>query len=183
MPETRVERGLFALGILAIAALGILIAHLWPNTQTLRATPGSVSPPTSSSVPRSHGTSARLSTNRRDASPATTATTRARTTTTGVAPSTVTATTTTAGARPVSLVVTAKADTWLEVRANSAAGPVLYASTLTAGSSKAFHARALWARFGAAGNLSARLDGKAFPLPSGTYDAAFDRHGFRRVGA
>lgn len=46
-----------------------------------------------------------------------------------------------------------------------------------------FRARVLWARFGAAANLSARLNGEPVRLPSGTYDATFDRHGIRQAGA
>jgi RodZ C-terminal domain len=83
----------------------------------------------------------------------------------------------------VSLLVTAKTDTWLEIRSGSSTGPVLYSGTLAAASTKTFRARTLWARFGAAGNLSTRLEGKPIRLPSGTYDATFDNHGFRPAGA
>jgi hypothetical protein len=83
----------------------------------------------------------------------------------------------------VSLLVRARTDTWLEIRSGSPTGSLLYSGTLSATSTRTFRARALWARFGAAGNLLVRLDGKPINLPSGTYDAAFNSHGFRRIGA
>jgi len=43
VPETRVERGVFVLGVLAIAALGFLVAHLWHHTHGVAAAPGTTS--------------------------------------------------------------------------------------------------------------------------------------------
>jgi hypothetical protein len=172
MPETRIERGLFVLGLLAIAALGFLVVHLWHHRQAAVA---AAQPTSVSGSPRT----SRVASTTRATRPATTS---RRTESTKPKTTRVAKTTPEPSAGTVALRVTARSSTWLEVRSNSATGTVLYAGTLTTGSSKAFRARALWARFGAAGNLSARLDGKTFPLPSGTYDAAFDRHGFRRVG-
>ncbi len=161
MPETRIERVLFALGLAAIAALGFLVAHFWHNSHA------DTSPPAPTSV------STHPLTTSRTRPAATTATTR----------TVVTRETNTAPAGgAVSLLLTAKADTWLEVRSGSANGPVLYDGTLAAGSSKRFRAALLWARFGAAGNLSARVGGKPLQLPAGTYSATVDRHGLRQVG-
>ena len=163
MPETRVERALFALGLVAIAALVLLVLHLRHHTHDVAGSAATTRPAAATTAP-----------------PTTTdSTTGARTTT-----STTTRTTATSPAAAlVSLGLTARADTWLEVRSGSATGPVLYDGTLAAGSEQHFRAPVLWARFGAAGNLSARLDGKALQLPSGTYSTTFDRHGFRRLAA
>jgi Domain of unknown function (DUF4115) len=159
MPETRVERALFVLGLAAIAALGFLVVHLWHNGQSARATPvdTSVAASPRATTPTIVTTSKTVSTRQARRPPA-------------------------SRAALVSLRLTAKSGTWLEIRTSSATGSVLYAGTLPAGSSRTFHARALWARFGAAGNLSARLGGKSLRLPSGTYSAMFDKHGLRRVG-
>lgn len=83
-------------------------------------------------------------------------------------------------ARRVALTVTATgASTWVEVRAASANGPVLYAGTLSAGARKSFHtAGRFWARFGGAGNVAVALNGRPLHLPTGTYDALFDSQGF-----
>jgi Domain of unknown function (DUF4115) len=159
MPETRVERAVFVLGLAAIAALGFLVAHLWHNRQAVQA----ASATTSVAAPQR-------------------ATTEMIATTTKTEATRETRTTPASAAGLVSLRLTARSGTWLEVRSSTATGSVLYAGTLPAGSSKAFHARALWARFGAAGNLSARLGGKPLLLPSGTYTAMFDKHGWRRLG-
>jgi cytoskeletal protein RodZ len=166
VPETRLERGVFILGVLAIAALGFLVVHLWHSPRGAAPSPGTA---TLRTLTRTSPTTSPT----QSTAPATTAssTTLARTTTSAVtAPAT--------GA--VSLVIRARVDTWIEVRSASSTGRVLYSGTLAAASSKTFHARSLWARFGSAGNLAARLDGKPVPLPSGTYDATFDAgHGFR----
>jgi hypothetical protein len=155
---------MFVLGLLTIAALGFVVAHLWHHAHGVAA----ASPPTKRSAPASPPSHTRPVRN----GLTTTARRTLPTTTTRVEHAT----------SAVSLVLTASADTWFEVRSGSATGSILYAGTLPAGSSRAFHARSLWARFGAAGNLSARLGRKRFRLPSGTYSATFDRHGFRRLG-
>lgn len=167
-------------GIFAIAALGFLVAHLWRNAHNAAATPSPQPRSAPSSVATTqHATSAAATT-------ATLSITSARTTTsangTTTAVTTHPAATSAAATGVVSLLVAARNDTWLEVRSGSSTGPLLYSGTLVAASTKTFRARGLWARFGAAGNLSARLDGKPIRLPSGTYSAIFDHHGFRRVG-
>lgn len=170
MPETRVERALFVLGVLGIAALGFLVAHLWHHTHGAAA-PGTAPLPTLSQA-RTTGT-------RRPAQNATSTTTSASTT--GAQTTTPATTATTAASGTVFLLLKAKTDTWLEVRAGSSTGSVLYSGTLASGTTKIFRARSLWARFGAAGNLSARFNKQVLHLPSGTYDATFDGRGFRRA--
>lgn len=164
------------LGVLAIAALGFLVAHLWHHNHGVTAASS-----TSLSLPA-------LTTSARRPAKSSPTTTVARTTTrlrTTTQADTRAATTTAASpaAGQVSLLLTAKSDTWLEIRTLNSTGSLLYSGTLGAGSTKQFHAKSFWARFGAAGNVLARLGGRAVSLPSGTYDAIFDNHGFRRVGA
>jgi hypothetical protein len=79
-------------------------------------------------------------------------------------------------------VLAANVETWIEVCSGSASGAVLYTGMLPAGSSTAFRSRSLWARFGSGVNPSARFDGKAIHLPSGTYDAMFDGRRLRHLG-
>jgi uncharacterized protein DUF4115 len=175
VPETRAEKSLFVLGILAIAALGFLIAHLWHHTHGVPA----VSP----SAPLS--TAARSPSGSRPASSAAATTRPASTSAARKSPPVKkhpVAGTNAPAKGGVSLLLVARIDTWLEVRSASSTGHVLYSGTLVAGSAKSFRARSIWARFGAAGNLSARLNRKELRLPSGTYDAIFDSRGFQRLG-
>jgi cytoskeletal protein RodZ len=54
MPETRLERALFVLGLAAIAVLGVLIAHYWHNTSTaapLRSATAADALPTTDAAP------------------------------------------------------------------------------------------------------------------------------------
>lgn len=174
MPETRIERAVFVLGVVAIAALGLLVARLWHHTHSVAA-----ASTTSLSPPAPTTSEARQA----QTSPATTetrSTERARTTTPA---STRPLTSTTATAGQVALLLTAKTNTWLEIRDSTSTGSLLYSGTLAAGSTKQFHGRSFWARFGAAGNVFVRLGGKVIRMPSGTYDATFGSHGFRRTGA
>lgn len=86
--------------------------------------------------------------------------------------------TTTAVAAPaprwrVDVRVTAHGNgSWIEVRRGSSTGPVLYRATLVAGQTLHFRARRLWARFGAASNLTITADGRPVSL-LGTYDKLF----------
>jgi RodZ C-terminal domain len=61
---------------------------------------------------------------------------------------------------------------WLEVRRRSARGAVLFSGELGAGRRLRFTGSRLWARFGAAGNLSISVDGKPLVL-QGTYEHVF----------
>ena len=88
--------------------------------------------------------------------------------------------TTAASTKGVVLALTASRATWIEVRASSSHGSLLYTGTLPSGTTKIFRHETIWARFGAATNLDAKLNGRPLSLPSGTYDALFDTTGFRR---
>ncbi len=68
-------------------------------------------------------------------------------------------------AAPARVVVTGRdRGSRLQVRRDSAVGPVLYEGVLPGGSSRAFQGRRLWIRFGAAANLIVTLNGKLVPL-------------------
>ena len=51
------------------------------------------------------------------------------------------------------------------------------------GSVRSFRAPRLYARFGQAGSLDARLNGTALRLPPGTYSALITRRGLETVSA
>jgi hypothetical protein len=61
---------------------------------------------------------------------------------------------------------------WLEVRRGSSSGAVLYSSVLLPGTQLHFRAPRLWARMGAAGNLSITANGRPVSL-RGTFDKVF----------
>jgi hypothetical protein len=97
-----------------------------------------------------------------------------KTLSTGAATGRVTPTASRGGAAAtVRLSVTATGHaTWLEVRRGSATGAVLFTGELQQGDHRRFRAPRLWARFGSAGNLAIRLDGKPVSL-RGTTDHVF----------
>jgi hypothetical protein len=172
MPETRGERIIFGIGALAIAALVALIvlqtSDRFETRHTPAARPGTTAPATTGAAAQ--------------APPAPTAseTTAAPVETTGG---------TTAAPEPariaggVRLTLRAIADTWVEVRSGSADGDVLYSGILLQGSAKRFRSTQLWASFGAASNLTARLNGKSLHLPPGTYSALVRARGLQPLGA
>ena len=61
---------------------------------------------------------------------------------------------------------------WLEVRRGSSSGTVLYSGVLVPGTQLHFRAPRVWARLGAAGNLSIVANGRPVSL-RGTYDKVF----------
>ena len=163
MPETRVERVLFALGLVASALLALVIvldwdrAHTAPRPRASRTTTQALSDPRAS-VP----------TTTAPAPPETT--TVASTTPRAKAPTRVTLT-----------VTAARGESWIEVRSGSATAAVVYGGTLPSGSAKTFRARELFVRFGQAGNVDATIDGKRRRLPGGTYTARFNPQGYAFV--
>jgi RodZ C-terminal domain len=84
---------------------------------------------------------------------------------------------------PVQLTLAAaRGASWVEVRAGSNTGKVLYSGTLAAGSREAFTGARLWIRFGGASNVDLAIDGERMQIPAGTYDAVVDDDGFHRIG-
>jgi hypothetical protein len=78
--------------------------------------------------------------------------------------------------RPQPTAVTAmtitatRGDCWVEVRAGSASGNVLYAGTLAGGNTLRFNRPRLWLRLGAASNVDVVVNGRAAEVPSGTVE-------------
>jgi hypothetical protein len=72
----------------------------------------------------------------------------------------------------VHLLLAATRTSWLEVRRNSATGPVVFAGNLEAGRTIRATGHRLWARFGAAGNLTITANGKPVAL-TGTVERTF----------
>jgi hypothetical protein len=82
----------------------------------------------------------------------------------------------------VALTLRAAGTTWVEVRNISSTGPLLYSGLLSPATRKTFRAAwRLWVRFGSAANLAVTLNGRPLRVPTGTYDAFFDAHGFRQT--
>jgi hypothetical protein len=78
-----------------------------------------------------------------------------------------------ATSRVVHLVVSAPSrSSWLEVHRGSAQGPILFAGELPVGQTLRLSAPKLWARFGAAANLSIAVDGRPLRL-QGTIEHTF----------
>jgi cytoskeleton protein RodZ len=72
-----------------------------------------------------------------------------------------------AKARVARLVLKAsKGDCWLEIRAGSVSGNLLYQGTLEQGQSLRFARKRLWMIVGAGGNLDATVNGRRIDLPS-----------------
>jgi hypothetical protein len=81
------------------------------------------------------------------------------------------------------LVLTAAGgDSWLQVRAGSARGEVLYDGMLRRGQSFRVERRRLWLRLGAASNVRLAVNGSRLAVPVyGTLDAVVGPDGFRQV--
>jgi Domain of unknown function (DUF4115) len=162
MPETRGERIIFAICALMIAVLVALIVletatdGFWRRDTSAVAGQMTVAVTTEAAASPSPATSAPEST---------------------TAEATTSETTATAPAQITRLTLSAIADTWVEIRSESAGGEVLYSGILPQGTAKHFRSTHLWASFGAAANLNARLNGKPLHLPPGTYSALLDQRG------
>ncbi|HEX7254751.1 MAG TPA: DUF4115 domain-containing protein [Gaiellaceae bacterium] len=71
----------------------------------------------------------------------------------------------------VTLVLTAsRGDCWVEVRAGSSTGEMLYAGTLASGSSLRFNRPRLWLRLGASSNVDLEINGRPSTVPHGTVE-------------
>lgn len=190
MPENRIEWAVFGVGLVVLAALGVLIGlnlanDPAPGTSATAASPAretqtAQQPPAAPLAP--------------PAAAATTAAAR----TTALAPVRATPKPPRAPARAtpkparkartaapagVRLQLTAtRGDSWLEVRSGSSAGTVLFSGTLARGTTRTFRAGRLWVRFGGASNLDARLNGRPLGLRFGTYDTFVTTKGLAPAG-
>jgi hypothetical protein len=71
----------------------------------------------------------------------------------------------------ISLVLTAnRGDCWVEVRAGSATGAILFSGTLANGRSLRFSRPKVWLRLGAASNVDIEINGRPSTIPPGTVD-------------
>jgi Domain of unknown function (DUF4115) len=71
---------------------------------------------------------------------------------------------------PTLMLSATRGDCWVEVRADSATGPALYAGTLTTGRSLRFNRPKLWLRLGAASNVDIVVNGRPSSIPPGTVE-------------
>jgi len=152
VPETRVERIIFALGVCTIAAIAALIvldggeapaspppvtvAAVRPAPKTVTRRPTGIPEP-QPRPRRPHGVTLQLS--------------------------------------------AARSDSWVELRSSSAQGDVLFTGLINLGETRSFRAPRLYARFGNASALDARLNGKLLGLQPGTYSALVTPRGLADV--
>lgn len=148
MPEERWEWIVFWLGIgVAAALIALIVLGGSPQTPVGRAEAAPSPPPTATVITPA-------------AVPTTTAKPKPR-----------------QAAAAVTLRLTARNDTWLSVRSASSGRRVLYQGTLAAGAARTFSGTSFEVRFGAAANVEATLNGKALPLPGGTYSVTVGKQG------
>jgi hypothetical protein len=184
VPGTRGERIIFAICTLAIAVLLAVIAlevttdrfeaHRTPAFAASETTGGAITGPAASAPPLATEPTTRET--GAVPEPTTGDTTRGREPATG---ETTTSPEPVGASTGVRLTLAARADSWVEVRSASANGNVLYSGILPQGSVKHFSSTRVWVRFGAAANLTARLNGRRLLLPTGTYDALIGARGLQ----
>lgn len=77
----------------------------------------------------------------------------------------------TSAERRTSLRITAtRGDCWVEVRAGSSTGALLYAGTLAVGRTLQFAREKVWLRLGAASNVDVVVNGRPSDVPPGTVE-------------
>ena len=170
MPETRSERIVFGIGILAIGALLALIVLETTTDRFKRHLAPAALPPMMTATTTTEAPPPAPTTEE----PTTEAPTREAPTREEPTPAAEGA-----SATRVRLTLRATADTWVDVRAGSLNGDGLYAGILPEGTVKRFRGMRIWVRFGAASNLTARLNGTPLHLPPGTYSALVGARGLQ----
>jgi hypothetical protein len=159
VPETSLERIIFALGLFVIAGMAILIPFAGSSDSVTNAPPGAttVARPAAATTSFSSLIGQEPATTQTHAQPA-----------------------------PSGLklqLTSSRADSWIEIRSDSAQGKVLFVGIMTQGEARSFRGSKLYARFGNAGSLDARLNGMALPLQPGTYSALVTSRGLKQVSA
>jgi hypothetical protein len=71
---------------------------------------------------------------------------------------------------PILSITATRGDCWVEVRAGSSTGSILYAATLAGGSTVRFHRDKVWLRLGAASNVDITVNGRPSEIPPGTVE-------------
>lgn len=83
--------------------------------------------------------------------------------------------------QPAYVLTAARGDSWLHVRAGSAAGRLVWEGNLLRGQTVRLRSPRLWIRFGAAAHLDLLIDGRRARLPAfGTFDAFVGPRGVRQ---
>ena len=87
----------------------------------------------------------------------------------------------TGAGEPGPVEATGGGESWLQVRANSSGGRVLFEGILTDGDSLEFNRKRLWVRLGAASSVQIRRDGERISAPelAGTIDLLVTPTGVR----
>ena len=148
LPSTRLERILAAVGVAATLALAALTAVAWAEYGDTESPTRTVTVPTSPPV----GT-ATTATEPAETRSVETRATETRASETKPEP---------ASANVANLVLTAaRGDCWLQVRAGSAGGELLYIGILEQTATRRFSGERLWLELGAPANLDATVNGKA----------------------
>ena len=76
-------------------------------------------------------------------------------------------------ARPTLTIRARRGDCWLEARAGSAGGQLLFIGVLRHGRTTRLHASTIWARLGAPPNVDVLVNGRKEPLPRDTVTRIF----------
>lgn len=71
---------------------------------------------------------------------------------------------------PTFTISATRGDCWVEVRAGSSTGEILYAGTLASGNSLRFNREKVWLRLGAASNVDVLVNGRPSTVPPGTVE-------------
>ena len=71
---------------------------------------------------------------------------------------------------PTLTISATRGDCWVEARAESSSGEVLYAGTLATGRSIRFNRERVWLRLGAASNVDVLVNGRPSTVPPGTVE-------------
>lgn len=168
MPDSRSERIAFAFGLAAILALAIALIPAYAHYRSSGPSAPSValrtSPPAEQTAYRPRQQTKAAATVQPQRTHRTTpAKTRNQPVTAAVAPVT--------KPKPTKLSFAAtRGDCWVEVRAGSATGKILYVGTLAKGKSYQLVVTHLWVRFGAPQNVDLTIGGKPASLPGGSQD-------------
>jgi hypothetical protein len=145
VPATRLERILAAVGVAATLALAGLTAAAWADYADAEPDTGTVTAPTTRSV----------GTTTTETEPAETRAVETRTSETRASEPEP------PPANVANLVLTAaRGDCWLQVRAGSAAGELLYIGILEQSATRRFRGEQLWLELGAPANLDATVNGE-----------------------
>jgi Domain of unknown function (DUF4115) len=177
MPDSRIERVAFGLGLFAIVALAIALVPSWRTYAKSPAVTPRAAGTSGASVVRETAYRSPPSSYARTLLPPASASSLQTPAPSGTRVPPKGSSSTAQGTRLA--LAAARGDCWLEVRHLSATGKVVYVGTLAKGKSVAASGAKLWIRFGAPQNVDLKLNGKAVSIPSGTLDVLVTGAGIR----